>query len=327
MTGFTGKRAVVLGGAGFLGSHLCDRLLTEGAADVIAVDNLLSGSERNLFELRARRGFRFVFHDLTDSPPPIGGEIQFVFNLASPSSNWERHPIETLRAGSVGTEHALCLAREKSAVFVQASGAQIYGEPLVHPQGEEYRGSVNVSAARACRDEARRFAEAMVAAWRREYGVETRIARIFNTYGPRMRPEDDRVLPTFLVQALQDEELTVFGDGSQTRSFCYVTDVVDGLLRLALSRAREPVNLGSAREIAILELAEKVRALSGTRAPVAFLPARPDEVRRRQPDLTRARELLGWCPRVPLEEGLRQTSCHLRGALGLAVERSSSSAP
>jgi dTDP-glucose 4,6-dehydratase len=317
MGGYRGKRAVVLGGAGFVGSHLCERLLAEGAAEVIAVDNLITGSERNLFTLRALPGFHFLRHDIAEGPLRIPGEVHFVFNLASPASpiDYARLPIETLRTGSIGTENGLRLARDKDAVFLQASTSEIYGDPLVHPQTEEYWGNVNPVGPRSCYDEAKRYGEALVSAFRGVHGLETRIARIFNTYGPRMRLEDGRVVPAFVAQALRGEPLTVFGDGSQTRSFCYVTDLVDGLLRLALSQVRDPVNLGNPAEMTILEFARAVRAAAGSGAPIAFEPFPQDDPRRRKPDISRASALLGWEPRVPLEEGLRQTLAFFRAAL------------
>ena len=322
MSAFAEKRVVVLGGAGFVGSHLCERLLGDGAAEVLAVDNLITGAERNLFELRARRGFRFLRHDIAHAPLSIGGELHFVFNLASPASpvDYVRDPIETLRAGSIGTEHGLRLALEKHAVFLQASTSEIYGDPLVHPQREDYRGNVNPVGPRSCYDEAKRYGEAIVSAYRRVHGVETRIARIFNTYGPRMRLEDGRVAPAFVGQALRGEEMTVFGDGSQTRSFCYVSDLVDGLLRLALSRVQDPVNLGNPAEMTILEFAEAVRAAANSPVRICFRPAPQDDPRRRKPDVTRARMLLGWSPRVALEDGLRETLCWFRGTLGMAAD-------
>jgi dTDP-glucose 4,6-dehydratase len=327
--GFRNKRAVVLGGAGFVGSHLAERLLDEGAEEVLTVDNLITGAERNVFELRARRGFRFVRHDIAAFPLTVTGEVDYIFNLASPASpvDYARRPIETLRAGSFGTEHGLRLALEKRAVFLQASTSEIYGDPLVHPQREDYWGNVNPVGPRSCYDEAKRYGEAIVSAYRRVHGVETRIARIFNTYGPRMRLQDGRVVPAFVAQVLRGEDLTVFGDGSQTRSFCYVSDLVDGLLRLSLSRVREPVNLGNPREMTILQFAEAVRAAAGTRARITFCPCPQDDPRRRRPDIARARDLLGWTPRVALEDGLRETLAWFRGALGLDGEQAAAQAP
>jgi dTDP-glucose 4,6-dehydratase len=319
MTGFSGKRVVVLGGAGFVGSHLVERLLAEGAAEALAVDSLIAGTERNLFALRALPGFRFVHHDMTRSPLMVAGEVDFVFNLASPASpvDHARHPIETLRAGSIGTEHGLRLALETGAVFLQASASEVYGDPLVHPQREDYRGNVNAVGPRSCYDEAKRYGEAIVSAYQRVHGVETRIARIFNTYGPRMRLEDGRVVPAFIEQALRGEDLTVFGNGSQTRSFCYISDLVEGLLRLALSQVCEPVNLGNPREMTILDFAEAVRTVAGSRARIALRPGSNDDPKRRRPDISRAHELLGWAPRVPLEQGLRETLAYFRAMLGV----------
>jgi dTDP-glucose 4,6-dehydratase len=317
MDGYQGRRAVVLGGAGFLGSHVCEKLIAQGAAEVIAVDNLITGSERNLFELRPLRGFRFLRQDVSAGHIPVRGEVHFVFNLASPASpvDYARLPIETLRAGSAGTENALRLAHEKRAVFVQASTSEVYGDPLVHPQAEDYSGNVNPTGPRSCYDEAKRYGEAIVSAWRRVYGMETRIARIFNTYGPRMRLDDGRVVPAFVAQVLRGEELTVFGDGTQTRSFCYVTDLVEGLLRLALSRVAEPINLGNPCEMTILEFAEAVRAAALSSAPIALRPRPQDDPRRRKPDIARARQLLGWMPCVSLQDGLRETIAYFRGAI------------
>jgi dTDP-glucose 4,6-dehydratase len=319
MTSVRGARCVVLGGAGFVGSHLCERLLQDGAAEVVAVDNLITGSERNLTELRARRSFEFVRHDVTE-PLSIHGEVGFVFNLASPASpiDYAKLPIETLRAGSIGTENALRLALAKRAVFLQASTSEIYGDPLVHPQREDYWGNVNPVGPRSCYDEAKRYGEAIASAYRRVHGVSTRIVRIFNTYGPRMRLDDGRVVPAFVSQALRGEDFTIFGDGKQTRSFCYVSDVVDGIVRLALSDVEGPVNLGNPREMTILEFAEVVRTASGAKGKLVFKPYPKDDPRRRQPDISRARSLLGWEPRVPLEEGIRTTMGWFRRVLGPA---------
>jgi dTDP-glucose 4,6-dehydratase len=309
----TGRRVVVLGGAGFLGSHLCERLLEDGAAEVLCVDNLLTGSERNLAELPRVGRFQFLRHDITE-PLHIPGPVDYVFNLASPASpvDYARLPIETLRVGSLGTEHGLRLADDKGAIFLQASTSEIYGDPLVHPQREDYWGNVNPIGPRAVYDEAKRYGEALVAAWRRTHGVSTRIARIFNTYGPRMRLDDGRVVPAFIGQALRGEDFSVFGDGSQTRSFCYVRDLIDGLVRLALSDVSEPVNLGNPREMTILEFAEAVRQAAGGGGRIVFKPLPMDDPRQRRPDITRARELLGWEPHVPLEEGLRETLAWFR---------------
>jgi dTDP-glucose 4,6-dehydratase len=316
MTTVPGSRCVVLGGAGFLGSHLCERLLADGAAEVIAIDNLLTGSERNLAPLRSLEKFHFVQQDAT-VPLAVEGEVGFVFNLASPASpvDYARLPIETLRVGSMGTENALQLALHKRAVFLQASTSEIYGDPLVHPQREEHWGNVNPIGPRSCYDEAKRYGEAIVSAYRRVHGLSTRIVRIFNTYGPRMRLDDGRVVPAFVSQALRGEDFTIFGDGRQTRSFCYVSDLIDGIVRVAQSGVEGPVNLGNPREMTILEFAEAVRAASGSRAKVVFKPCPKDDPRRRQPDISRATSLLGWEPRVPLEVGIKATIEWFRRAI------------
>ncbi|MFL5311041.1 MAG: UDP-glucuronic acid decarboxylase family protein [Myxococcales bacterium] len=318
MTALHGGRAIVLGGAGFLGSHLCERLLEDGAAEVIAVDDLITGSERNLSGILGRSSFRFLVHDITERFT-VPGDIHFIFNLASPASpiDYARLPLETLRAGSMGTENALRLALEKKAVFLQASTSEVYGDPLVHPQPEDYWGNVNTVGPRSCYDEAKRYGEALVSAYARVHGVETRIVRIFNTYGPRMRLDDGRVVPAFVSQVLRGEDLTVFGDGSQTRSFCYVSDLIDGIVRLALSGVRQPVNIGNPQELTILEFAEAVREAAGSRARIVHRPYPQDDPKRRKPDISRARRLLGWSPRVGLRDGLRATLSYFRDALGM----------
>jgi dTDP-glucose 4,6-dehydratase len=316
MATYQGMRIAVLGGAGFLGSHLCERLIAEGAGEVVAVDSLVTGSERNLAGLRDSRAFRFARHDVTE-PFALPGELHFVFNLASPASpiDYAQLPIETLRAGALGTENGLRLALEKRAVFLQASTSEIYGDPLVHPQREDYWGNVNPIGPRSVYDEAKRYGEAIVAAYRRVHRLETRIVRIFNTYGPRMRLLDGRVVPAFVAQALRGEDFTIFGDGEQTRSFCYVTDLIDGIARLALSGVTEPVNLGNPCEMTILEFAQAVRAASGSRGQLVFKPYPTDDPRRRRPDVGRARALLGWEPRVPIERGLKETLAYFRSLL------------
>jgi dTDP-glucose 4,6-dehydratase len=305
---FRGKRCLVMGGAGFIGSHLCERLFAEGAERVVAVDNLLTGSSANLEGLVGRPGFEDIRQDVSE-PFAIPGGLDFVFNLASPASPVDYHqlPLETLRAGARGTEHGLQVAEAAGAVFLQASTSEVYGDPLIHPQTEEYWGNVNPVGPRAVYDEAKRYAEALVSAWRRSRGLSVRIARIFNTYGPRMRLHDGRVVPAFVTQALKDEDFTVFGDGSQTRSFCYVQDLVDGLLLLALSEVQDPVNLGNPGEMTILQFAEAVRAAAGGGGSIVFRPLPTDDPKQRQPDISRARTLLGWEPRVGLKEGLRET--------------------
>ncbi len=309
----TGKRLVVLGGAGFLGSHLCERLLEDGAAEVISIDNFVTGSERNLAELPRFGRFQSIRHDITE-PLHVRGPVDYVFNMASPASpiDYAQLPIETLRVGSLGTENGLVLARNKGAVFVQASTSEIYGDPLVHPQREDYWGNVNPIGPRSCYDEAKRYGEALVSAYRRIHGVQTRIVRIFNTYGPRMRLDDGRVVPAFVGQALRGEDFTVFGDGSQTRSFCYVSDLIDGIVRLALSDVAGPVNLGNPRELTILQFAEAVRQANGGGGKLLFQPLPKDDPKQRRPDISRARTLLGWEPRITLEEGLLHTLAWFR---------------
>src|ERR687892_1785228 len=316
MKTYQGARVAVLGGAGFVGSHLCERLLRDGATEVVAVDNLLTGSGRNVDELSRLPGFSFVRHDICE-PIPWEGRCDVVFNLASPASpiDYAQLPIETLRVGSIGTENGLRLAERTQAIFVQASTSEVYGDPLVHPQREDYWGNVNPVGPRSCYDESKRFGEAMVAAFRRARGVETRIVRIFNTYGPRMRLNDGRVVPAFIAQALRGEDFTVFGDGKQTRSFCYVSDLVDGICRVALSDERDPVNLGNPVEMSVLEFAEAVRKAAGGGGRIAFRPMPSDDPRQRRPDITRAREGLGGGPKVSLADGLRETIAYFRGVV------------
>jgi dTDP-glucose 4,6-dehydratase len=303
-----GQRVVVLGGSGFLGSHLCERVLEDGAIRVVSVDNYLTGSAQNVAHLRHRPGFEELRQDITEGLS-VEGPVDYVFNMASPASpiDYAKLPLETLRVGSVGTENGLRLAEAKSAVFLQASTSEVYGDPLVHPQREEYWGNVNPIGPRACYDEAKRYAEALTMVFARSRGVSTRIVRIFNTYGPRMRLNDGRVVPAFVGQALRGLDFTIFGDGTQTRSFCYVRDLVDGLVRLALSDVTEPVNIGNPREMTMLQFAEAVRTAAGGGGRIVHQPLPKDDPKQRQPDITRARQLLGWEPRVPLEEGLRET--------------------
>ena len=313
-----GKHVAVLGGAGFLGSHLCERLLADGAASVVSVDSLITGSEANLRELRQDARFRHVTQDICE-PFDVDGPLHYVFNLASPASpiDYAQLPLETLRVGSHGTENGLDLARRKSAVFFQASTSEVYGDPLEHPQSESYWGNVNPVGPRSVYDESKRYGEALVSAYRRTHGMSVRIVRIFNTYGPRMRLDDGRVVPAFVAQALAGKDFTVFGDGSQTRSFCYVSDLVDGFVRLALSDVQDPVNLGNPEEMTILQFAEAVRAAAGGGGRIVHLPLPKDDPQRRRPDITRARQLLGWEPRTSLPEGLRQTIAYFRGVPGV----------
>jgi dTDP-glucose 4,6-dehydratase len=305
-------RVLVTGGAGFLGSHLCDRLLAEGH-DVIAMDNLLTGNLRNIAHLSGEPRFRFVKHDVTQFIA-IDGPLDAVLHFASPASpiDYLLLPIQTLKVGSLGTHNALGLAMAKSARLLLASTSEVYGDPLVHPQPETYWGNVNPIGPRGVYDEAKRFAEAMTMAYRRAHGVDTRIVRIFNTYGERMRLHDGRVVPALIGQALAGEPLTVFGDGSQTRSFCYVTDLVDGIYRLLLSGEPGPINIGNPSELSVLEFARTIRKLTGTASEIVFKPLPEDDPKVRQPDITRARTLLGWEPKVELEEGLTRTIAYFR---------------
>jgi dTDP-glucose 4,6-dehydratase len=298
--------ALVTGGAGFLGSHLCDYLLGEGHR-VVCVDNLDTGSLQNIEHIRSDR-FEFVNHELVETLF-IQEPVEFVFHLASPASpiDYLRLPLHTLKVGSYGTHHMLGLAKFKRARFLLASTSEVYGDPQVHPQPETYWGHVNPIGPRGVYDEAKRYAEALTMAYHRQQGVDTCIVRIFNTYGSRMRPHDGRAIPTFLRQALEGKPLTVFGDGSQTRSFCYVDDLVRGLVRLAESTEHLPVNLGNPDEMSLLELAQTVIRVTGSESEIVFAALPVDDPQVRQPDITRARQILGWEPKVPLEEGLSRT--------------------
>ncbi|HAX44310.1 MAG TPA: SDR family oxidoreductase [Bryobacteraceae bacterium] len=303
---------LVAGAAGFIGSHLCERLLNDGHT-VTGVDNYLTGKAENLEALAGRTGFEFVEHDITRPLPSLPAP-DVVMNLASPASprDYLAFPVETLRVGSEGTRHLLESAAESGARFLLASTSECYGDPLEHPQRESYWGHVNPVGPRSCYDEAKRYAEAITMAFHRAHGLRTNIARIFNTFGPRMKLDDGRVVPAFLSQALRGEPVTVFGTGLQTRSFCYVTDLVDGLVRLSRSEERLPVNLGNPVEMTMLEFAERIKALTGSASEITFLPLPEDDPQRRRPDITKAREVLGWAPRVPLEEGLRETVEYFR---------------
>jgi dTDP-glucose 4,6-dehydratase len=316
VSSFDGKLVAVLGGSGFIGSHLCERLIADGARQVICVDNLSTGRSANLAALRSGNRLIEIRHDITREFS-VDGPLDYVFNLASPASpvDYGRLPIETLRAGSMGTEKGLRLAESKGAVFVQASTSEVYGDPLVHPQREDYLGNVDPNTLRGVYDEAKRYGEAIVSAYRRLRRVNTRIARIFNTYGPRMRSEDGRVVPAFIAQALRGQEFTIFGDGKQTRSFCYVSDMVDGLVRLAASDVSDPVNLGNPKEMTILEFAEAVRKAAGGAGRLTYSPLPRGDPKQRRPDITRARELLQWEPKVSLEQGLRETIAFFRSQL------------
>ena len=306
-------RIVVSGAAGFIGSHFCDRLLGEGHT-VVALDNFLTGHARNLAHLAGHPRFQFMERDIT-RPFIIEGGVDCIVNLASPASprDYLAHPIETLDVGSLGTHRMLSLALEKGARFLISSTSECYGDPLVHPQVEDYWGNVNPVGPRSCYDESKRFAEALTMAYQRTHGLRTNIARIFNTYGPRMKLDDGRVVPAFIDQALHGWPLTVSGDGSQTRSFCYVADLVDGLYRLMLSEERYPVNLGNPVELTILEFAGLIRRFTGAASEIVFQSLPEDDPRQRQPDISKARALLGWEPRVSLEEGMRLTVEYFRG--------------
>ncbi len=300
-------RAVITGGAGFLGSHLCERLLAEGN-EVICLDNLLTGDVNNISHLFDHEGFKFIKYDVTEYMH-VDGPVDYILHFASPASpiDYLEYPIQTLKVGSLGTHKTLGLAKEKNARFLIASTSEVYGDPTVHPQTEDYWGNVNPVGPRGVYDEAKRFAEAITMAYNRYHGVATRIVRIFNTYGPRMRLDDGRALPTFMSQALRGEELTVFGDGSQTRSFCYVDDLVDGIYRLLLSDEVEPVNIGNPAEMTILEFAKTVIERTGGRSGIKHEPLPVDDPKIRQPDISKARSILGWEPKVSLDEGLRRT--------------------
>jgi dTDP-glucose 4,6-dehydratase len=301
------QRAVILGAAGFIGSHLCDRFLAEGWA-VLGIDSLITGTLRNLDHLRREPRFDFLEGDICESLE-VNGPVHAVLDFASPASpvDYLEHPLETMHVGSIGVENALQLAKRNGARFLLSSTSEVYGDPLEHPQRETYWGNVNPIGPRAVYDEAKRFAEAITMAYRRYEKVDTRIARIFNTYGPRMRLDDGRVVPAFVAQALRGGRITVFGDGRQTRSFCYVDDNVECIWRLLHSRYGEPVNVGTEHEMTILEFAEWVRRMVGSRCEITFAPLPQDDPRRRRPDLARAREVLGWEPVIPFEEGMRRT--------------------
>ncbi len=298
---------VVTGGAGFLGSHLVDRLIAEGHR-VICVDNLITGNPANLAHLEGEEAFRFIEHDVS-TPLYLDEAIDNVLHFASPASpiDYLELPIQTLKVGSLGTHNTLGLAKAKRARYLLASTSEVYGDPLIHPQPESYWGNVNPVGPRGVYDEAKRFAEAIVMAYHRYHDLETRIVRIFNTYGPRMRPRDGRVVPAFIDQALRGEPLTVFGDGSQTRSFCFVSDLVDGIYRLLLSDETEPVNIGNPREMSVLEFAETIVRITGSASEITHKPLPVDDPKIRQPDIAKASSILGWAPRVPLEQGLAET--------------------
>ncbi len=309
-------RAVVTGGAGFLGSHLSDRLLAEGFS-VVAVDNLVTGSTDNIAHLRGNPNFEYVEQDIIQ-PYTVDGPVDYVYNFASPASpvDYLELPLETLLVGSAGTHNTLELARQKGAKFLTASTSEVYGDPAVHPQPEEYFGNVNPHGTRAVYDEAKRYSEAVTFAYRRKFGMDAKIVRIFNTYGPRMRVKDGRVVPAFISQALRGEPLTIFGDGKQTRSFCYVSDLIDGIYKLSQSEQSGPINVGNPIERTMLQFAEEILKATGSDSEIAYFPLpTADDPKQRRPDITKARTLLGWEPHVALEDGLKETIAYFKTKL------------
>ncbi|OGW60714.1 MAG: NAD-dependent dehydratase [Nitrospirae bacterium RBG_16_64_22] len=313
-------RVLITGVAGFIGSHLADRFLADGH-EVVGMDNFITGDVANIAHIRNPR-FSFVQYDVTNYIY-VEGPLDAILHFASPASpiDYLEFPIPTLKVGSLGTHKALGLAKAKGAVFLLASTSEVYGDPLVHPQTEDYWGNVNPIGPRGVYDEAKRFAEALTMAYHRSHGVPTRIVRIFNTYGPRMRVRDGRAVPNFIAQALRNEEVTVYGDGSQTRSFCYVTDLVDGIARLLASDSISPVNIGNPSEMSVLSMAETIIRATGSRSRVVFRPLPMDDPKVRQPDISKARSVLGWEPRVGLEEGLKETIGYFRAKLGIPAAR------
>lgn len=310
------KRVLITGAAGFLGSHLCDRFIKEGY-NVVGMDNLLTGNIKNIEHLFPLKNFEYYHHDVSKFVH-VPGKLDYILHFASPASpiDYLKMPIQTLKVGSLGTHNLLGLAKEKKARMLIASTSEVYGDPNVHPQPEEYWGNVNPVGPRGVYDEAKRFQEAITMAYHNFHGVETRIVRIFNTYGPRMRLDDGRALPAFMSQALTGQDITVFGDGSQTRSFCYVDDLVEGIYRLLLSDYHLPVNIGNPSEITLLEFAEEIIALTGTKQKIVFLPLPKDDPKQRKPDIRKAKQILGWEPKVDRREGLRITYEYFRQALG-----------
>ena len=305
--------SVITGGAGFLGSHLTDRLLAEGHR-IIAIDSLITGNVANIEHLAGNKSYKFICHDVTDFIY-IPGKVDYVWHFASPASpiDYLRIPIPTLKVGSLGTHNALGLAKDKGAAFILASTSECYGDPLIHPQTEDYWGNVNPIGPRGVYDEAKRFAEAITMAYHRYHGMNTHIVRIFNTYGPRMRLDDGRVVPAFIGQALTGQPLTIFGDGSQTRSFCYVSDLIDGIFRLMMSDFHEPVNIGNPREMTIRQFAEEILRITGAACQIEHKPLPVDDPKVRQPDITRAKTILGWEPKVDFDKGIRETIEFFRG--------------
>ena len=308
--------SVVTGGAGFLGSHLTDRLLAEGHR-VIAVDNLITGNPANIGHLAGNENFQFIKHNVSNFIFLPEDRLDFVFHFASPASpiDYLELPIPTLKVGALGTHNALGLAKDKGASFILASTSECYGDPLVHPQKEDYWGNVNPIGPRGVYDEAKRFAEAMTMAYHRYHKVNTKIVRIFNTYGPRMRLRDGRVVPAFIGQALSGQPLTIFGDGSQTRSFCYVSDLIDGIFKLAMSDFHEPVNIGNPREMTIKQFADEIIRITGAKSTIEYKPLPEDDPKVRQPDISRAKKVLGWEPKVQFDEGIKKTIAYFRESL------------
>lgn len=311
-------RSLITGGAGFLGSHIADRLLAEGH-NVLCLDNMLTGDPENLSHLKNEKRFEFVAHDVTKFID-IAGPVDFVLHFASPASpaDYKQYPIQTLKVGSLGTHNALGLAKEKGAAFLLASSSEVYGDPQVHPQREDYRGFVNPVSLRGVYDEAKRFAEALVLAYHRTHKLKTRIARIFNTYGPRMRTDDGRAIPAFITQSLRVEDVTVFGSGRQTRSFCYVTDTVEGIFRLLLSDVSEPVNIGNPAEVTVLEVAREIIELTHSSSRIVFAPLPEDDPKVRCPDITKARKFLDWQPYVERKDGLAKTIEYFKQKLSVS---------
>jgi len=307
------KTVLITGAAGFLGSHLCDRFIAEGFR-VLGMDNLITGDLKNIEHLKESEQFTFIHHDVTTFVE-VPGPVDYILHFASPASpiDYLKIPIQTLKVGSLGTHNLLGLAKDKKARILIASTSEVYGDPLVHPQKETYYGNVNTIGPRGVYDEAKRFQESMTMAYHRFHGLETRIVRIFNTYGPRMRLNDGRVIPAFMGQALRGEDITVFGDGSQTRSFCYVDDQIEGIYRLLMSDYSDPVNIGNPNEISILDFAKEIVRLTGSDQKIVFKPLPQDDPMQRQPDITLAKEVLGWSPKVARSEGMEQTYAYFKG--------------
>ena len=310
-------RTLVTGGAGFLGSHLCDKLIGEGH-EVICMDNLSTGNIDNVSHLMGKESFCFVKYNVTEYIH-VKGTLENIVHFASPASpvDYMEMPIQTLKVGSLGTHKALGLTKEKKARFLLASTSEVYGDPLVHPQSEDYYGNVSPIGPRGVYDEAKRFAEAITMAYHRYHGIDTRIARIFNTYGPRMRMKDGRVVPAFVCQALKGEDLTVFGEGNQTRSFCYVSDLIDGIYQLLMSEEVNPTNIGNPKEMSVLEFAQEIIRITGSKSKIVYRALPQDDPKVRQPDITKIKRVLGWEPRVTLEEGLKKTIMYFKEKLGM----------